>query len=182
MSPVRQFLWSFRLPGEAQKIDRMMEAFAQRYCQCNSGVFQSTGSAVMPYSPTFGVVLEKKNVWAVTQRAIRLQFILSHIFIKRLKKRLIKRRLQIQLWTAFRVLFYWLSIIVGWLSLIYSHGYQQYGWIQLIYFKFLIRIIITHLNSQFLNLKGLYKINFCLLESLNFSILHCDLMACGPLI
>ncbi|KAK3553295.1 hypothetical protein QTP86_032750 [Hemibagrus guttatus] len=39
---LRQFLWSFRLPGEAQKIDRMMEAFAQRYCQCNPGVFQST--------------------------------------------------------------------------------------------------------------------------------------------
>lgn len=39
----RQFLWSFRLPGEAQKIDRMMEAFASRYCLCNPGVFQSTG-------------------------------------------------------------------------------------------------------------------------------------------
>uniref|UniRef100_A0A2K5I7U6 Cytohesin-2 n=1 Tax=Colobus angolensis palliatus TaxID=336983 RepID=A0A2K5I7U6_COLAP len=41
---LRQFLWSFRLPGEAQKIDRMMEAFAQRYCLCNPGVFQSTGA------------------------------------------------------------------------------------------------------------------------------------------
>lgn len=41
--PYRQFLWSFRLPGEAQKIDRMMEAYAARYCQCNPGVFQSTG-------------------------------------------------------------------------------------------------------------------------------------------
>ena len=40
---LRQFLWSFRLPGEAQKIDRMMEAFALRYCRCNPGVFQSTG-------------------------------------------------------------------------------------------------------------------------------------------
>lgn len=39
----RQFLWSFRLPGEAQKIDRMMEAFATRYCDCNPNVFQSTG-------------------------------------------------------------------------------------------------------------------------------------------
>ncbi|XP_023569144.1 cytohesin-3, partial [Octodon degus] len=38
---LRQFLWSFRLPGEAQKIDRMMEAFASRYCLCNPGVFQS---------------------------------------------------------------------------------------------------------------------------------------------
>uniref|UniRef100_H3BB65 Cytohesin 1 n=1 Tax=Latimeria chalumnae TaxID=7897 RepID=H3BB65_LATCH len=45
---LRQFLWSFRLPGEAQKIDRMMEAFAQRYCQCNSGVFQCTGT--QPFS------------------------------------------------------------------------------------------------------------------------------------
>ncbi|NWI37450.1 CYH4 protein, partial [Picathartes gymnocephalus] len=32
---LRQFLWSFRLPGEAQKIDRMMEAFANWYCKCN---------------------------------------------------------------------------------------------------------------------------------------------------
>ncbi|TKS92000.1 Cytohesin-2 PH, SEC7 and coiled-coil domain-containing protein 2 [Collichthys lucidus] len=44
---LRQFLWSFRLPGEAQKIDRMMEAFAQRYCQCNPGVFQSTEGSTM---------------------------------------------------------------------------------------------------------------------------------------
>ncbi|CAL8114232.1 unnamed protein product [Orchesella dallaii] len=36
---LREFLWSFRLPGEAQKIDRMMEAFAKRYCQSNPGIF-----------------------------------------------------------------------------------------------------------------------------------------------
>lgn len=47
----RQFLWSFRLPGEAQKIDRMMEAFAQRYCQCNPGVFQSTGGQLPGPTP-----------------------------------------------------------------------------------------------------------------------------------
>jgi len=39
---LRQFLWSFRLPGEAQKIDRMMEKFALRYCQQNPGVFDDT--------------------------------------------------------------------------------------------------------------------------------------------
>lgn len=39
----RQFLWSFRLPGEAQKIDRMMECFAERYCELNPGVFTSSG-------------------------------------------------------------------------------------------------------------------------------------------
>jgi cytohesin len=39
---LRQFLWSFRLPGEAQKIDRMMEKFAIRYCQQNTDVFDDT--------------------------------------------------------------------------------------------------------------------------------------------
>lgn len=39
---LRQFLYSFRLPGEAQKIDRMMEKFAIRYCQQNPGVFDDT--------------------------------------------------------------------------------------------------------------------------------------------
>uniref|UniRef100_A0AAQ5ZEV4 Cytohesin 1b n=1 Tax=Amphiprion ocellaris TaxID=80972 RepID=A0AAQ5ZEV4_AMPOC len=51
---LRQFLWSFRLPGEAQKIDRMMEAFAQRYCHCNPGVFQSTDTC---YILSFAVIM-----------------------------------------------------------------------------------------------------------------------------
>nr|XP_034361734.1 cytohesin-1 isoform X3 [Arvicanthis niloticus] len=51
---LRQFLWSFRLPGEAQKIDRMMEAFAQRYCQCNTGVFQSTDTC---YVLSFAIIM-----------------------------------------------------------------------------------------------------------------------------
>ena len=29
---IREFLKGFRLPGEAQKIDRIMEKFAERYC------------------------------------------------------------------------------------------------------------------------------------------------------
>ena len=40
---LRQFLWSFRLPGESQKIDRMMECFANRYCQLNPDIFTSAG-------------------------------------------------------------------------------------------------------------------------------------------
>lgn len=43
MQALRQFLWSFRLPGESQKIDRMVNAFAKRYCANNPGVFSSTG-------------------------------------------------------------------------------------------------------------------------------------------
>ncbi|XP_013870946.1 cytohesin 4b, partial [Austrofundulus limnaeus] len=51
---LRQFLWSFRLPGEAQKIDRMMEAFATRYCECNTNVFQSTDTC---YILSFAVIM-----------------------------------------------------------------------------------------------------------------------------
>ncbi|XP_042082309.1 cytohesin-1a isoform X2 [Haplochromis burtoni] len=51
---LRQFLWSFRLPGEAQKIDRMMETFAQRYCHCNPGVFQSTDTC---YILSFAIIM-----------------------------------------------------------------------------------------------------------------------------
>ncbi|KJE96523.1 cytohesin 1 [Capsaspora owczarzaki ATCC 30864] len=36
---LRKFLSSFRLPGEAQKIDRMMERFADKYCKENTDVF-----------------------------------------------------------------------------------------------------------------------------------------------
>jgi cytohesin len=51
---LRQFLWSFRLPGEAQKIDRMMECFACRYCELNGGVFQSTDTC---YVLSFAIIM-----------------------------------------------------------------------------------------------------------------------------
>lgn len=51
---LRQFLWSFRLPGEAQKIDRMMEAFAKRYCDCNTGVFSKVDTC---YILAFAVIM-----------------------------------------------------------------------------------------------------------------------------
>ena len=35
VAALRYFLEGFRLPGEAQKIDRLMEKFASRYCECN---------------------------------------------------------------------------------------------------------------------------------------------------
>ncbi|KAI5698940.1 hypothetical protein M8J76_014840 [Diaphorina citri] len=51
---LRQFLWSFRLPGEAQKIDRMMECFAQRYCQLNPNIFTNTDTC---YVLSFAIIM-----------------------------------------------------------------------------------------------------------------------------
>jgi brefeldin A-inhibited guanine nucleotide-exchange protein len=48
---IREFLLGFRLPGEAQKIDRIMEKFAERYCKCNPKAFTSADTAyVLGYS------------------------------------------------------------------------------------------------------------------------------------
>ncbi|KAK2077578.1 hypothetical protein QBZ16_004423 [Prototheca wickerhamii] len=48
---IRRFLQGFRLPGEAQKIDRLMEKFAERYVACNPGAFRSADVAyVLAYS------------------------------------------------------------------------------------------------------------------------------------
>eukprot|EP00538_Stauroneis_constricta_P006079 CAMPEP_0119552528 /NCGR_PEP_ID=MMETSP1352-20130426/5482_1 /TAXON_ID=265584 /ORGANISM="Stauroneis constricta, Strain CCMP1120" /LENGTH=2147 /DNA_ID=CAMNT_0007598771 /DNA_START=318 /DNA_END=6761 /DNA_ORIENTATION=+ len=42
---IRQFLSGFRLPGEAQKIDRIMEKFAERFTRQNPTVFTSADTA-----------------------------------------------------------------------------------------------------------------------------------------
>ncbi|KAK8467257.1 hypothetical protein PHAVU_008G293100 [Phaseolus vulgaris] len=48
---IRFFLQGFRLPGEAQKIDRIMEKFAERYCKCNPSSFSSADTAyILAYS------------------------------------------------------------------------------------------------------------------------------------
>uniref|UniRef100_A0A8C0FGS4 ADP ribosylation factor guanine nucleotide exchange factor 2 n=1 Tax=Bubo bubo TaxID=30461 RepID=A0A8C0FGS4_BUBBB len=53
VSALRIFLEGFRLPGEAQKIDRLMEKFAARYIECNQRqtLFASADTAyVLAYS------------------------------------------------------------------------------------------------------------------------------------
>ena len=48
---IRHFVAGFKLPGEAQKIDRMMEKFAEQYHRHNPGVFSSADTAyVLAYS------------------------------------------------------------------------------------------------------------------------------------
>jgi Sec7-like guanine-nucleotide exchange factor len=43
MNFFRRYLFTFILPGEAQKIDRIMEAFAQRYYECNPHIYATAG-------------------------------------------------------------------------------------------------------------------------------------------
>ena len=52
--PCRTFLSGFRLPGEAQKIDRLMEKFAERFVSCNPDAFKS---ADVGYVLAYSVIL-----------------------------------------------------------------------------------------------------------------------------
>ena len=51
---LRSFLGGFKLPGEAQKIDRLMEAFAARFCACNHDAYPSADAA---YILAFAIVM-----------------------------------------------------------------------------------------------------------------------------
>ncbi|XKL63402.1 hypothetical protein PGB90_005766 [Kerria lacca] len=56
LSALRYFIDGFRLPGEAQMIDRLMEKFASRYYECNpnNGLFASADSA---YVLAFSIIM-----------------------------------------------------------------------------------------------------------------------------
>ena len=51
-APARsKYMDGFRLPGEAQKIDRFMLKFAERFCSCNPNVFATANVAyVLSYA------------------------------------------------------------------------------------------------------------------------------------
>lgn len=47
VNALRSLLGGFRLPGEAQKIDRIMEKFAEKYLHDNPGSYSSADTAYL---------------------------------------------------------------------------------------------------------------------------------------
>eukprot|EP01104_Vermistella_antarctica_P010823 TRINITY_DN2924_c0_g1_i1.p1 TRINITY_DN2924_c0_g1~~TRINITY_DN2924_c0_g1_i1.p1 ORF type:complete len:835 (+),score=158.40 TRINITY_DN2924_c0_g1_i1:360-2864(+) len=72
---LRRFLYRFRLPGEAQKIDRVLEAFAKQYCETNSGGPFSSQDAVFILS--FSVIMLNTDAHnpAIKQKMCVAEFI-----------------------------------------------------------------------------------------------------------
>ena len=73
---LRHFLTGFRLPGEAQKIDRLMEKFAERYYLLNSEVFASADMAfILAFSTTLQTNLHnpaiKEDKWMTKEQFIK---------------------------------------------------------------------------------------------------------------
>ncbi|KAL9111203.1 MAG: hypothetical protein Q9227_004280 [Pyrenula ochraceoflavens] len=51
---IRKMLMEVELPKETQQIDRLLQGFANRYCECNPGIFVSTDEA---YFVAFSILL-----------------------------------------------------------------------------------------------------------------------------
>ena len=54
---LRKFQTYFRMPGEAQKIERLMEVFSSRYCQCNPDVVSKLSSTDTTFILAFAIIL-----------------------------------------------------------------------------------------------------------------------------
>ncbi|XP_008216907.1 IQ motif and SEC7 domain-containing protein 1 isoform X3 [Nasonia vitripennis] len=54
---LRKFQAYFRMPGEAQKIERLMEVFSQRYCQCNPDVVSRLRSPDTVFVLAFAIIM-----------------------------------------------------------------------------------------------------------------------------
>ncbi|KAL9902051.1 IQ motif and SEC7 domain-containing protein 1 isoform X3 [Glossina fuscipes] len=54
---LRKFQTYFRMPGEAQKIERLMEVFSQRYCQCNQDIVGRLRSSDTIFVLAFAIIM-----------------------------------------------------------------------------------------------------------------------------
>ncbi|XP_030748792.1 IQ motif and SEC7 domain-containing protein 1 isoform X2 [Sitophilus oryzae] len=54
---LRKFQQHFRMPGEAQKIERLMEVFSQRYCQCNIDIVARLRSPDTIFVLAFAIIM-----------------------------------------------------------------------------------------------------------------------------
>ncbi|EEB10285.1 IQ motif and Sec7 domain-containing protein, putative [Pediculus humanus corporis] len=54
---LRKFQTYFRMPGEAQKIERLMEVFSQRYCSCNREVVSRLRSPDTVFVLAFAIIM-----------------------------------------------------------------------------------------------------------------------------
>ncbi|XP_044742121.1 IQ motif and SEC7 domain-containing protein 2 [Chrysoperla carnea] len=54
---LRKFQAYFRMPGEAQKIERLMEVFSQRYCQCNIDIVTRLRSPDTIFVLAFAIIM-----------------------------------------------------------------------------------------------------------------------------
>ncbi|XP_037091387.1 IQ motif and SEC7 domain-containing protein 2-like [Pollicipes pollicipes] len=68
---LRKFQTYFRLPGEAQKIERLMEVFGQRYCQCNHEFVASLKTPDTVFVLAFAIIMLNTDLFTPSIKAER---------------------------------------------------------------------------------------------------------------
>merc|ERR550539_1527996 len=74
---LRKLCSTFRLPGEAQKIDRIMERFASRYCIQNPGVFPTADIA---YTLAYAIIMLNTDLHSnrIKEKMTKSEFLRSN--------------------------------------------------------------------------------------------------------
>ncbi|CAH1782555.1 unnamed protein product [Owenia fusiformis] len=80
---LRKFQTFFRMPGEAQKIERLMDAFAHRYCICNSDTVKNFHSADTVFLLAFAIIMLNTDLHNSSIKQERKMKV--HEFIKNLR-------------------------------------------------------------------------------------------------
>ncbi|XP_077999135.1 IQ motif and SEC7 domain-containing protein 1-like [Glandiceps talaboti] len=73
---LRRFQTYYRMPGEAQKIERLMEAFAQRYCMCNPKVVNRFKNPDTVFILAFAIIMlntDQHNPNVKAERKMKLE-------------------------------------------------------------------------------------------------------------
>ncbi|XP_048864530.1 IQ motif and SEC7 domain-containing protein 3-like isoform X1 [Brienomyrus brachyistius] len=68
---LRKFQAHIRVQGEAQKVERLIEAFSQRYCMCNSDVVQKFHNPDTIFILAFAIILLNTDMYSPSVKADR---------------------------------------------------------------------------------------------------------------
>lgn len=68
---LRKFQSYFRMPGEAQKIERLMEKFANRYCECNPDVISRLRTKETVFVLAFAIIMLNTDLHTPNLKAER---------------------------------------------------------------------------------------------------------------
>lgn len=80
---LRKFQQHFRMPGEAQKIERLMEVFSQRYCQCNVDMVARLRSPDTVFVLAFAIIMLNTDLHTPNMKPERRMLVED--FIKNLR-------------------------------------------------------------------------------------------------
>lgn len=71
---LRKFQTYFRMPGEAQKIERLMEVFSSRYCQCSPDLVAKLHSTDTTFILAFAIILLNTDLHTPSLKPEKVKF------------------------------------------------------------------------------------------------------------